>query len=168
MGEEVHLDHALSVKVLHKILGHLDRDWLGETAIEVRKEIVKIVFFLISGFCLGLQGEEVEKLDISSFLTYLFETGRDHPVHPHIMVPLLGQFKGETGKRWHLLPIVWKTKSGIEAGVWATRLKESLIERRRLNGFVYANNKGKQVKASTLEPSFFEQLLPPNVCIEDG
>jgi hypothetical protein len=172
----VRSDHALSVKFLHKILGHLDRDWLGARTIEVRKEIVEIAFFLFAGFCLGLRGEEVVKLDISGFLTY-FEAGRDHPVHSHVMVPLLGRFKGETGERWHLLPIVWKTKSGIEAGVWATRLKESLLERRRLNGFVYANTKGKQVKASTLEPSLFEQLhwvrlrypdlFPPNVCIED-
>jgi hypothetical protein len=145
MGEEVRSDHALSVKVLHKILGHLDRDWLGARTIEVRKEIVEIAFFLVAGFCLGLRGEEVVKLDISGFLTY-FEAGRDHPVHSHVMVPLLGRFKGETGERWHLLPIVWKTKSGIEAGVWATRLKESLLERRRLNGFVYANTKGNRSK----------------------
>ena len=98
-------------------------------------------------------------------------------MHPHIMVPLLGRFKGETRERWHLLPIVWKTWSGIEAGVWATRLKSSLVERVRLHGFVYSDKKGKQTKASTLEPRFYEQLnwvrirypdmFPPNVNIED-
>jgi hypothetical protein len=76
-----------------------------------------------------------------------------------------------------LLHIVWRTRSGIEAGVWVSHLKMSLEERRRLNGFVFANKKGKQVKASTLEPSLFAQLnwvrlryldlFPPNVNIED-
>jgi hypothetical protein len=119
IGEEVCSDHALSVKVLHKIPGHLDHGWRDALTPESRKEIVEIAFFLVSGFCLGLRGEEVVKLDIAGLLTY-FEAGRDHCAHPHVMIPLLGHFKGETGERWHLLPIVWKTRSGIEAGVWAT------------------------------------------------
>jgi hypothetical protein len=176
MGEEVRSDFALSIVVLHKILGHLDKEWLEGRTSDSRKEIAEIAMFLISGFCLGLRGEEVVKMDISGFLTY-FEAGRDHPVHPHVMVPLLGRFKGETGERWHLLPIVWRTRSGIEAGTWATRMKGSLEERRRLHGFVYSDKKGKQTKASTLEPRFYEQLhwvrirypdlFPPNVNIED-
>jgi hypothetical protein len=94
---------------------------------------------LVTAYGLGLRGEEVVKLDVAGFLTY-FEAGRDHRTLPHVMVTLLGRFKGETGERWHLLPIVWKTRSGIEVGVWATRLRESLLERNRLNGFVFANN----------------------------
>jgi hypothetical protein len=52
-----------------------------------------------------------------------------------------------------------------------------LLERNRLNGFVFANSRGKQVKASTLEPRFytllhwvkirFSSLFPPNLTIED-
>jgi hypothetical protein len=93
------------------------------------------------------------------------------------MIPLLGRFKGETGERWHLLPIVWRTRSGIEVGKWAERLKGSLVERGRLQGFVFSTKKGKQAKVSTLEPSFFAALhwvrirypdmFPPNISIED-
>jgi hypothetical protein len=176
MGEEVRSDYALSVQVLHKMLGQLDREWRGARTIEIRKEIVEIAIFLVAAYGLGLRGEEVVKLDVAGFLTY-FEAGRDHRTLPHVMVTLLGRFKGETGERWHLLPIVWKTRSGIEVGVWATRLRESLLERNRLNGFVFANSRGKQVKASTLEPRFytllhwvkirFSSLFPPNLTIED-
>jgi hypothetical protein len=132
--------------------------------------------FLVSAYCLGLRGEEVVKLDIAGFLTY-FEAGRDHPLHKHVMLPLLGRFKGETGERWHLLPVVWKTRSGIAAGLWSERLRASLLERSRLHGFVFSTQKGKQMKASTLEPRFYEQLhwvkiqypdlFPPNVNVED-
>jgi hypothetical protein len=93
------------------------------------------------------------------------------------MIPLLGWFKGETGEGWHLLPIVWKTWLGIKAGTWATQMKASLEEQRCLHGFVDSDKKGKQTKASTLEPWFYEQLnwvrirypdlFPPNVNIED-
>jgi hypothetical protein len=176
MGEEVRSDYALSIQVLHKMMWHLDREWEEARTIEARKEVVEMAMFLVAGFGLGLRGEEVVKMDIAGFLTY-YEAGRDHSSQKHVLIPLLGRFKGETGERWHLLPLVWRTRSGIEAGVWATRLKASLVERRRLNGFVFSTARGKQMKASSLEPRFFEQLhwvkirhpdlFPPNVMIED-
>jgi hypothetical protein len=176
MGEEVRSDYALSIRVLHKILGHLDKDWSEARTMESRREVVEIAMFLVAAYGLGLRGEEVVKMDASGFLTY-FDAGMNHRTHPHVMIPLLGRFKGETGERWHLLPIVWETRSGIQVGTWATRLRQSLLERRRLHGFVFTNKKGKQVKASTLEPKFFAQLhwvrvrypdlFPPNVHIED-
>ena len=46
MDEEVHSDYALSVKVLHKILGNLDHKWGAAATIVKRKEIVEIAFFL--------------------------------------------------------------------------------------------------------------------------
>jgi hypothetical protein len=157
MGEEVRSDYALSVKVLHKIMGNLDTRWREATTAPRRKEIVEIAFFLLLTFCLGLRGEEVVKMDIGGFFTY-FEAGKNHGEHPHVMVPLQGRFKGETGERWHLLPIVWRTRSGLEVGEWATRMRDSLLERGRVHGFVFANARGKQAKASTYEPRFFEQL----------
>jgi hypothetical protein len=157
MGEEVRSDYALSIKVLHKILGNLDDRWREATTAPRRKEVVEIAFFLVLTFCLGLRGEEVVKLDIGGFFTY-FESGKNHPEHPHVMVTLQGRFKGETGERWHLLPIVWKTRSGVEAGVWATRMRDSLQERGRHHGFAFANARGKQAKAALYEPRFFEQL----------
>jgi hypothetical protein len=176
MGEEVRSDFALSVQVLHQILNNLERRWLEATVPARRKEVVEIAFFLVVQFGLALRGEEVVKLDVAGFLSY-FEAGRDHAQHPHVMIPLQGRFKGETGERWHLLPIVWKTRSGIKVGVWAGRMKESLEERQRYHGFVFANARGKQAKAAVYEPRFFEQLnyvrarhpalFPPGVDIED-
>jgi hypothetical protein len=140
-----------------------------------RQAVVEIAIFLVVAFGLGLRGVEVVKMDITGFLKY-FEAGRDH-LSPHVMIPLLGRFKGETGERWHLLPIVWKRRSGIEAGTWASRLVESLLERNQRYGFVFADKKGKQRKASLLGPCFFEQLnwvrmrypdlFAPNVNIEN-
>jgi hypothetical protein len=141
MGEEVRSDFALSIQVLHRILGHLDNEWTKARTSAGRQAVVEIAIFLVVAFGLGLRGEEVVKMDIAGFLKY-FEAGRDH-LSPHVMIPLLGRFKGETGERWHLLPIVWKTRSGIEAGTWASRLVESLLERNRRHGFVFADKKGK-------------------------
>jgi hypothetical protein len=55
------------VKVLHKVLGHLDRDWLAARTLDARKEVIEIAMFLVAGFGLGLRGEEVVKMDIAGF-----------------------------------------------------------------------------------------------------
>jgi hypothetical protein len=74
MREEVRLDYALSVAVLHKMLGQLDREWRDARTMETRKEVVEIAVFLVTAYGLGLRGEEVVKLDVAGFLTY-FEAG---------------------------------------------------------------------------------------------
>jgi hypothetical protein len=68
MGEEVRSDYALSVTLLHLILGNLDTRWREATTPTWRKEVAEIAFFLVIGFCLGLRGEEVVKADIGGFL----------------------------------------------------------------------------------------------------
>jgi hypothetical protein len=80
MGEEVRSDFALSIGVLHRVLGHLDKEWVEARTMESRKAIVEIAMFLVAAFCLGLRGKEVVKMDIAGFLTY-FEAGRDHLAH---------------------------------------------------------------------------------------
>jgi hypothetical protein len=105
MGEEVCLDFALPIHMVHKILSHLDQEWHQAQTMEKRKAVVEIACFFVLLFCLGLRGEEVIKMDIAGFLTY-FASGKAHTEHPHVMVPLLGRFKGETGERWYLLPSV--------------------------------------------------------------
>lgn len=81
--------------------------------------ICRRAWWKVLSFCLGLCKEEVIKVEIAGFLSY-FAAGKDHSEHPHVMVPLLGRLKGETREIWHLLPIVWKTRSGIKVGVWAS------------------------------------------------
>jgi hypothetical protein len=81
---------VLSIRVLHKVLGHLDQEWSTANNMEKRKDVVEIAcFFVLLSFCLGLRGEEVVKMDIASFLNY-FDAGKNHEEHPHVMVTLLG------------------------------------------------------------------------------
>ena len=41
---------------------------------------------------------------------------------PHVVIALLGQFKGETGEWYHLLPLLAKTSSGLELCKWVGQL----------------------------------------------
>ena len=40
--------------------------------------------------------------------------GRQHPKHPHIGVPMMERFKGETGERNNLILLANKSSSGLE------------------------------------------------------
>lgn len=48
--------------------------------------------------------------------------GRMDRNFPHVVVPLLGRFKEETGKRSHLLIMTNTTKSGIAIMSWVERM----------------------------------------------
>ncbi len=69
MGEEVRSDFALSIQVLHRILGHLDKEWTEARTVVIRQAVVELAMFLVAGFGLGLRGEEVVKMDIDGFMT---------------------------------------------------------------------------------------------------
>jgi hypothetical protein len=68
------------------------------------------------------------KVDVVGFLKYLF-AGGEHEECPHVVVPLLGRLKGETGVRYHTVIFARVTNSGLEPGKWADRLGESLRRR---------------------------------------
>jgi hypothetical protein len=55
------------------------------------------------------------KTDVSSFLKYL-DVGATDLVNPHVIVPLIGRLKGETGERYHMMVLARVTVSGVMAG----------------------------------------------------
>ena len=42
------------------------------------------------------------------------KAGKDLSGAPHIIIPLLGEFKGELGYRYHMMSLASTTSSGIE------------------------------------------------------
>ena len=59
--------------------------------------------------------------------------GRDHPDHPHVVIPLMGRFKNETGERNLLLKLASVTQSGIGIRKWVERLIILLLREGRFN-----------------------------------
>ncbi len=50
------------------------------------------------------------------------KAGTDLSQAPHIIIPLLGEFKGELGFRYHLMSLASTTSSGIELQWWMEKL----------------------------------------------
>ena len=56
------------------------------------------------------------------------------------MVPFKWRFKGETSEKWHMLPLVDVTDSGIEISKWVGRCLEILVECDEITeGWVFQN-----------------------------
>jgi hypothetical protein len=157
MGDIVVSDYALSKDIYLELMNQLEEDW-DDAYTEAEKDKVATFANLLNyGYLCGLRGEEIMKTDISGFLKYL-DIGASDLTNPHVIVPLIGRLKGETGERYHMMVLARVTTSGVMAGRWADRMGRSLIRRRRRNGFMFVDAKGNQAKIGQYDDEFTERL----------
>ena len=157
MGDVVVTDFALSKPIFFEMMKHLELDWRESVTNEERDGVVEFAGMLLFGYLLGLRGEEIVKVDIGGLIKYI-DVGAGHESHPHVIVPLVGRLKGETGERYHMLPMARVTVGGVQSGLWTDRLVLSLVRRNRRNGFVFVDDKGKQRKIGFYHGLFHDRL----------
>ena len=64
-----------------------------------------------------LHGHETFMMDLAGVHKYI-RVGQEHAELPNVIVALLGHFKGKTGEKYHLIPLLVQTNSGIKVGKW--------------------------------------------------
>jgi hypothetical protein len=96
------------------------------------------------------RGEEVPLTDLNGITKHWEESGGH--VKPHIIVALLGHFKGETRIGYHILPVIATTPSGLEPRKWIGRVTEIYRCRGVTHGPMFCNRFGQRIKASDIEP----------------
>ena len=75
--------------------------------------------YTVIAFFASLRGSEALKVDFSTLMkywekgNYQYQGNNKGDLPPHIIIPILGRFKGEAGERCHLLPLTNVTSSGI-------------------------------------------------------
>ena len=110
---------------------------------------------MIIGVCEGLRGEEVFLTSMKGTLNFWEETRKRYL--SHTMVTLKGWFKGKTGEKWHMLPLLDITESGIEVrkrvGIWLEVLVE---EDGKLEGWVFQIEGGERLRIHDKEEGFKE------------
>jgi hypothetical protein len=162
MGRVVKQDIALSVSVLLLILDNLNKELQnGATNIQRKREIVMLGSLLVIGFCDGLRGNELFLVEASS-LCYYGDKGEQEG-RAHVVIPLMGRFKGETGERNVLRPLVKVTASGIEINRWVSRLIRVLkVEGRQDRskpGPAFCDDKGDVLAYSFMNGLFHQELI---------
>ena len=87
-----------------------------ETSFKRRRWLATAGAFFTISFVLALHGNETLMIDLKGLIDYVQEGKTD--TKPHMVVPLLGRFKGEDYQRYHILLTPNRTTSGFEPRKW--------------------------------------------------
>jgi len=173
MGQDVRQDWAIPLQALHGLLNLLEEEWNSADQLKQKEQVVSLGAFFVIAFCGSFRGPVVFLTDLGGLHKYLRETielGRDH-----VIIPLLGRFKGELNSRYHLSPMAKITDSGINILRWVERLVEVREEEGRTQGPAFCNSWGQIADSYTYEAGLIERLcmvqaanptiIPPDVDI---
>jgi hypothetical protein len=134
MGEIQQQNEALNPRMILGILKEAEGDWSESHKSHLKAELEEFTCALLISFGAALWGEEISLVSLKGMLSTWLECTTALP-HPHIMVTLHGRFKGETGLRWHCLPLSIQNASGLPYKLWIARLLcQKLLEEGRQNG----------------------------------
>jgi hypothetical protein len=123
-----------------------------------KEEIESTMVFVVTTFCAALRGEEVSLLSLTGLLTFWEET-TTLADSPHILLTLHGKFKGETGVRWHCVPIAIETRSGLPVCKWMARLiKRRVFDQGIRAGWLFGDGKGNRRKFGRYDPCLIDML----------
>ena len=82
---------------------------------------------------------------------------------PHVMMCLLGKFKGETGTDHHLLTLANETVSGLQPRWWIEKLVLVCEQEGRINGPAFATPDGELALSVDYDSMFQRYLL----CVQE-
>jgi hypothetical protein len=162
MGRLVRQDTALSIELLLLILKNLEDELITlEKHDARRRDVIMIGSFIVIGFCDALRGNETFLVERSSLIKYA-DRGKSHK-RPHVVIPLMGRFKGETGERNVIRVLVEKTKSGIPVRKWVdwliAILREDTSQIGKEVGPAFCDQKGFVLSYQYMNGLFHRELM---------
>jgi hypothetical protein len=158
MGEIRHQNEALSSEMVLAVLREVEMDWGADPSGPQRYILEEFAAALLISFGTALRGEEVTLVSLRGMLETWEECTEAHP-DPFVMITLHGRFKGETGLRWHCLPLAIHTKSGLPVKKWIGRfLRRKHVMEGRTGGWLFAREDGTRKAFSDFDPLLLDFL----------
>ncbi len=138
-------------RIILYILDELERELFEPTTLADRRRlIVMSASYLVISFGYSLRGNEGFWVDAERLCSHI-RVGKYDDREPHVLIPLLGRFKGEGGERMHVFPLVNVTRSGIPIRNWVERLVTLLKDEGKRNCPAFCDDEGYLLYASNLE-----------------
>lgn len=162
MGRLVNQDMGISMELMLAILRHYDQE-LEDPDVDpdrVRKIIVCGAAFVIL-FAGALRGNEILYVERSELVKWRQEGRTSKGDTAHVVVPLMGRFKAETGTRNFMMALAAESVSGLEIGRWV-HLLSAMLEMEDLSksiGPAFCNDDGSLVTAQDLNAELHDVLL---------
>ena len=116
MGDESHQDQAITLEVIHRLIEDLEKDYRDNAEIDKREHIANLTIFVLAVFMATRRGEELFKLNLGETRKFFLES-TVNTKQLHIVLPLRGRFKGETGESFYFVTVTSKSDSGLQIGV---------------------------------------------------
>ena len=157
MGQIVKQDLGISIEVELALL-ELIKNELIHTIGWKRDLLVMTGAFVSICFCGSFRGHEVFLTDLDGLIRHN-ENIQSPKVDSRVIIPLLGRFKGKTGERFHLTPMVATTKSGIELGLWIRLLIRMHTAHGRTRGPAFCDQNGNRMKSHLMQKTILGLLL---------
>ena len=153
MGVVRKQDEAITSEQMRALLELGEHLWKEAKGVEERRRIANTMAFAVIGFCASLRGEEVPLVSLKGLMTFWKET----MAKGFVMITLRGLFKGENNLKWHLVPLVDITSSGIRVRRWVHRLVLLRLEGDGVEeGPLFVNREGKRAKMRDFNDAFQE------------
>eukprot|EP00957_Ditylum_brightwellii_P193154 14707645-Ditylum_brightwellii.AAC.1 len=98
-------------------------------------------------------------MELQGLLQHILD-GKNEPKELcHVVIPLLGEFKGERGEWWHLLLLSDVTESGFKPQLWAEWVAAMLRGEGKHHGLVMCDEDGNLLSTAQVEDEFHAQLI---------
>lgn len=160
MGQDWRPNRAISTAIVVKLLGLVEEKIRESEGISERLSFVFAGAYFCFCYVVSLRSPEALMVDVPGLVEF-GEKSEDH-----VVIPLLGQVKGEDHTRQHLLHCVNVTNSGISVRNWIRRLKSALGVLNRTSGPAFINPSSlKQYSTSEMNDVF--HLLLSEIFEED-
>jgi len=155
MGQEAHQNLAISVKVMLALLALLDREWEAAEQ-QARQSLAMIGAYACIAYGGSFRGDEVFHTDLCELLKHSTTPLIENKL-PYVLIPLLGRFKNEDGEHYHLIPLAFETRSGIEIGKWVERLVQVKKSHRQTGGPAFSNQSGRHISQHWMEMEILDR-----------
>ena len=154
MGQDWRPNRAISTILVVKLLSRVEEKIRFATSSQARMSLVMGGAYFCFCYVLSLRSPEGLMVDVPG-LNEFGEKSTDH-----VVIPLLGQVKGEDHTRQHLLHCVNETSSGISVRNWVRRLRGCHSVLGRTDGPAFLNPRTlNQSTTSEMNDLFHELLL---------
>jgi len=160
MGRLVIQNAGISVELLLAMMESMEAEYISTTVENERKrELIICGSAFVVLFSAALRGGEVLLGEASELVRRIME-GKRHPNHPHVLFPMMGRFKGETGERNLIFCVTNSSQSGIPNRRWLERLARllRLESRHKEAGPAFCDRDGFVISSSFLNKELHRNL----------
>ena len=175
MGHQSRANHATTMEVMVKLLMFLKAAAEAASSVEEANELWKAGAFICLLTAGSLRGYEGFYADLAGLRRYLC-TGVNGIVParrinkntilsdqecrnlPHVVIPLIGKFKGEHIVDHHLINVANTTQSGLETRWWVEKLVSVCEEEDRFDGPAFATPAGALASSPDYNAVFLKYM----------